>query len=450
MTPANELSRWDALLEREVEGEPLSADERVFLADYAARNPEAAEELELLRALGGALQRAPLPEEPADKALIGRVFEQGRAEQRAKVRRGMWAGGLALAAGLALWWARPHAPPSAGHANLPPTTAKVAAPAVGLTWPGELAVVDATSPQGRRIETHDVGGCFRFDGNVRACLGPHSVARITSSNGDARLLLERGTVAAELEHQVGRASFALQTGSVVVRAVGTRFGLEVAAASFLTVSAGTVEVSGDGPVYRVAAPSRTELGTHQIVPLAMNDQRALEQLLKPGVMPAPSVGVGEPAPPSVDADPSGVRGRSTVAAPSASAAAATAGELLARARAERAAGAMNDAAKSYRHLIAQYPGSAEALTARVALGQLELSALGDAAGALGHFSEYLRRGGPLEQEARYGQVRALATLGRPVEEKQAIEAFLARYPKAMQAAALQVRLRALGSATLKK
>ena len=97
---------------------------------------------------------------------------------------------------------------------------------------------------------------------------------------------------------------------------------------------------------------------------------------------------------------------------------------------------MKDAARAYRRLLAEHPTSAEAHTARVALGQLELSSLAEPAAALGHFTEYLRRGGPLEQEARYGQVRALAALGRAAEEKQAIVTFLAKYPKALQSAAL--------------
>ena len=455
MTAASELSRWDALLEREAEGEPLSADDRAFIADYAARNPEAAQELELLRALGGALQQAARGEAPGDRELIARVFEQNRAEQRAKVGRGTLAVGLALAAGLALWWARPHAMAPAERTSLPPALMQLAAPAVGVTLDGALAEANATVRQGQRIETHEAGACFRFDRNVRACFAPRSVARVTSLGTDALLSLEQGAVAAELEHQVVGASFGLQTGSVVMRAVGTRFGLQIASGSFLSVGAGTVEVTGDGPVYRVAAPSRTELGTHRIAALTADERQALDQLFNPGNgASTAAVGATEAAPRQVSASASAespvARGASAAAPPSASASGANAGELLARARAERAVGAMNDAAKSYRRLIGEYPSSAEALTARVALGQLELSALGDASGALGHFSEYLRRGGPLEQEARYGQVRALAALGRSADEKQAIEGFLAKYPRAMQSAALQQRLKTLGSATLKK
>ncbi len=444
MTSPTELARWDALLERDAAGEPLIADERAFIADYAARNPEAAEELELLRALSTALQRAPLPELAGDQQLIGRVFEQGRAEQRAKRRRGSLAIGLALAAAVALWWARPHLVPPVEQARAFSATMKLTAPAAGVALDGEVAVAETPVRQGQRIETHAAGACFQFDRNARACLGPHSVVRVASLGATVLLSLEQGVVAAELEHQVTGAAFGLQTGSVVVRAVGTRFGLEISAGSFLNVSSGVVEVSGDGPLYRVRAPSRTELGTHRILPLTISDQQALDQVLNPArVVPAPATRDAEPTPSSAAAEPAVVRSKSVVAPPSASAGAATAGELLARARTERAAGAMQDAAKSYRHLIGEYPNSAEALTARVALGQLELSAFGNASAALGHFSEYLRRGGPLEQEARYGQVRALSALGRTAEEKQAIEGFLGKYPKAMQSPALQERLKAL-------
>ena len=56
------------------------------------------------------------------------------------------------------------------------------------------------------------------------------------------------------------------------------------------------------------------------------------------------------------------------------------------------------------------------------------------------FDAYLRSGGGLVQEARYGRIRALRKLGRASEERAAIARFIADYPKSVQAASLRARL----------
>jgi ferric-dicitrate binding protein FerR (iron transport regulator) len=117
--------------------------------------------------------------------------------------------------------------------------------------------------------------------------------------------------------------------------------------------------------------------------------------------------------------------------------------LLLRARQLRTEGKMAEAARTYRRLLAQYPGHAAALAASVSLGQLELTSFGNASGALSAFDLYLKRGGPLEQEARYGKIRALAALGKSAEELREIDVFLSRYPSSVQAEALRIRRQAL-------
>jgi outer membrane protein assembly factor BamD (BamD/ComL family) len=99
-----------------------------------------------------------------------------------------------------------------------------------------------------------------------------------------------------------------------------------------------------------------------------------------------------------------------------------------------------EARSIYGRLIAQHPGSAEALAALVSLGELQLSQFGDAKAALKSFDAYVRAGGSLAQEARYGRIRALRKLGRHAEEQAAIDRFLADYPHSVQAATLRARL----------
>ena len=109
----------------------------------------------------------------------------------------------------------------------------------------------------------------------------------------------------------------------------------------------------------------------------------------------------------------------------------------------RAAGRFPEAAEAYRRLEVTLPDSAEAHASLVSLGDLELSQLGDAAAALGAFDAYLIKGGTLSQEAEFGRIGALRSLGRSAEEKQAIEGFLAQHPETLHADILRGRLRSL-------
>jgi tetratricopeptide (TPR) repeat protein len=152
-------------------------------------------------------------------------------------------------------------------------------------------------------------------------------------------------------------------------------------------------------------------------------------------------------------NPSGAAAREGALSTSASASSASAGAVLApatgthpgstpasllqEARELRADGRFADASSIYRRLLREHAGSAEARAALVSLGELQLSQLGDANGALKSFAAYLRAGGALAQEASYGKIRALRALGRNTEAQQAVAAFLSAYPQSVQAAALR-------------
>ena len=106
----------------------------------------------------------------------------------------------------------------------------------------------------------------------------------------------------------------------------------------------------------------------------------------------------------------------------------------------------HDAAADYRRLVAEFPEYAEADTARVALGELLIDRLGDAAGALQSFEAYLAHhpDGTLALEAGFGKARALRATGQTELERKALEAFLARFPEAVQAGPARQRLLELG------
>lgn len=117
--------------------------------------------------------------------------------------------------------------------------------------------------------------------------------------------------------------------------------------------------------------------------------------------------------------------------------ASSAAALLEQARALRSGRKYKQASSVYQRLLREYPGSAEARVALVLLGELQLSQLGDAVGALRSFDAYLRGGGGLSQEARYGRIRALRQLGKVDEARAASDAFLRAYPTSVQASTLR-------------
>ncbi|MGD8859491.1 MAG: hypothetical protein PVI30_05725 [Myxococcales bacterium] len=117
----------------------------------------------------------------------------------------------------------------------------------------------------------------------------------------------------------------------------------------------------------------------------------------------------------------------------------SAGELLARAQRARSERDYRGAVRAYQRLLRNHPTSGEARLAQVSLAQLQL-AQGNARAALAGFDAYGRRGGALSQEAHYGKIQALRALGRTDEERAEIRRFLARYPEALQGAALKRRL----------
>ncbi len=100
---------------------------------------------------------------------------------------------------------------------------------------------------------------------------------------------------------------------------------------------------------------------------------------------------------------------------------------LAAARAMRAAGDREGAAKIYEALIASSPRSPLARVATVSLGQLYLE-LGRPKKARAAFERYLARGaGTLSEDAAFGRLRALRALDSPALGP-ATQKFLARYP----------------------
>lgn len=111
-------------------------------------------------------------------------------------------------------------------------------------------------------------------------------------------------------------------------------------------------------------------------------------------------------------------------------------ELLQQARQQRSDKQFKAAARTYEQFLQAYPKSKKVPATLVSLAQLYQGPLSDPARALRHFDRYLQRGGPLAEEAHYGKIRALRSLGRTGKANTEIEAFLSSYPNSAYADAL--------------
>jgi TolA-binding protein len=116
-------------------------------------------------------------------------------------------------------------------------------------------------------------------------------------------------------------------------------------------------------------------------------------------------------------------------------------QIFAEANRLRRIGRPSDAIKQYTALQQQFPNSAEACAANLALGMLRLQG-GWAQAALGHFRRYLdsNSAGDLVPEALWGQAQALDSLGRHGAARQSYSTLLRRYPESAYASAARAKL----------
>jgi len=113
--------------------------------------------------------------------------------------------------------------------------------------------------------------------------------------------------------------------------------------------------------------------------------------------------------------------------------------LFASAKQAQRAGDTARALARFQRLEQRFSSSSEAQVSRVVSGSLWSSA-GAPSKALAEYDAYLKRGGPLAEEALVGRARALAALGRSAEELGCWRALLARYPTSLYAARARARL----------
>lgn len=430
-------ARWIALSDREALAEPLSADEMAFIAEHRRSCDACRREASVWQALGSAL------DDPNDVPRTPQV-DLDRASRRRW--RPLWIAAAVAAAAAATMLAahglRDRAPAVATGSRPSPVIELLDA-AVVVTKPpgavvevdGHLAVDGERLVRGSAVVARRGSACLLIDPNIHACIAQGSAVRLSDLGPHRRLELRAGRVSVELDPLPLDHSFGITTTQGSSIAIGTAFSVEVVAGEDRVVTRvmhGKVLVrAADGREQRLVAHEQTSM--HDAVPsvLPPADEEKQRALL------VASNGDDESSAPIVAAtatEPAAVR----TAVPRKSAS-----ELLVAIRERRADGHLDGAVAAYRELFERHPSSAQAHAALVSWGDLQLTGLDDPDGALASFDRYLARGGPLEEEAAFGRLRALRALGRTTAERSAIESFLERFGSGPLAPSLRERLRSL-------
>jgi hypothetical protein len=407
---SSECRRWIELSDLEAAGEVLSDEARAFQEAHVAGCAECEREAAIWRSTRPSASEAP-PEARELDAVLRDVADRGQRERFHARRRlaafALTASAFACAAAVVLWL----------RAVPKPT------PIVRGDGPARVAPANPSTSS---------ASCSQPVAGVTVCLAADTeITRRVLDAPDRVLELGRGRAVVSLSPQPTGTSFSIGTAAGKVTAVGTIFSVEIGAdgVSVARVIHGRVLVrtKTGGVAHPLRAGETLRIGENEPAPLSAADRARDMELLAVS-------GEGEPQD----------RKEASSAPPSASRAShPSQQEMLEQARAMRARQEFAAAADLYRKIHAANPQSPSGLAALVSLGELLLSSLNDAQGALDAFDAYLARGGALAQEAAFGKARALRALNRPEQERQAIERFLATYGDAPQSRVLRRRLEAL-------
>jgi ferric-dicitrate binding protein FerR (iron transport regulator) len=352
---------------------------------------------------------------------------------------------------------------------------------------------------GERIDTDDGLACIAIAGSITVCLDATSVATVSLANPKQTIVyLEKGRLLARLDRQPAGRTFLVRTAQAEVQAVGTRFSVSISEGQTqVRLHEGKLAVRAANHVASdMAAPVEAQVGDDiRLAPMpatASHDDEVLSDLstwpradtraiVRLASIPAgadvsfDNVAMGKTPVSTVLTADAHVRlsmagylpvnawiapaagatvertfTLTALAAPAESpdrparahrgAAARTPSQLLAMAQALRARGAYDECARVYRRLWSEFPGSEESQVSMISLGELELGKRNRPEAALEAFSAYLRVGGTLEREARYGRIRALRAVGRDGEADAESATFLRDYPASTQSATLRRRV----------
>jgi len=502
-----DCEHWAQLADRKAVGEELCAQDVAFMREHEATCAECAAEAAVWGGLGSIGDGESNVDEVLVDRVLKQVRETPVASNVRSISTARSRRTLALSVGFGVLAAAAAAvllvrSSTTKEARLEErVAARLTLASAGVGVDGKDVLAGQELADGANLRTGKGTACFRMAPGASACLQRGGELRIDEAfQSHGRVTLVRGKLAVSFDSKAPGGAFVIAFPQGNVTAVGTRFSVEIEQAGqaptvrvlegkvTMTLGARQQLVAADEVIEPTGARRAirdlergSERGLVGLADACRGEQAATIEVSAPSTTSAVSVDRWElgPAPLTVQVAPGehlvsadGSQSETVVAQPgtrvSVALRAATApssepgsppaasggpgevpqsaSELLQQARALRASGRLGEAAEAYRKLLRAWPRSAEARAATVSLGDVQLSQ-GDASGALRMFDGYLASGGgALAPEARYGRIRALRSLGRGSEERQAIEQFLADYPSSVQARALKPRLAELDGA----
>lgn len=369
-------------------------------------DPRSADEDEPLdETLGGLFAAAgePASLDPEDRSRSLETLEAFQQARRTRARRGWMMGGVALATASAaafLLWSGVPRPTVATEVDGAYTVA-----GGSLMLDGVVLDEGDTIPIDRWLVSRE-RACVRVPGGT-GCAKASSRLRVHETT----LELQSGTL-----DLVGNASVVI--GSATVHTSDGAFVVSVDGDErFVTARRGEVHVEGPGGSTVVPVGARYDL-SGELARAATPEVPDAEPgaVLEVAVDPVPVVGDATERAPQRRDKPAK---RET-----------NPGDFLVEARGHVASGRIGPALAAYRTLQRRHPRSVEAQAASVSIGKLELQR-GRARASLRAFGKYLKKGGALASEARWGTIRAYHRLGDVRRRDQAIEALRTADPKSV-------------------
>ena len=499
-----DCERWIALSDQAAVGEDLSSRDQTWLAQHASTCSDCGREAALYTSLRDAVGRPerlvvpPSAAHPRTRRSPMRMALAGAVALAASL-----AIVLSIIAGIAR--SRGGRTVVLAPDQAPSMTARLLFSSGGARLGAGPAQAGQPVKHGERIGTEDGLACVAMASSITVCLDAMSAATIALADPKQTIVyLEKGRLLARLDHQPAGRTFLVRTAQAEVQAVGTRFsvGISKDGQTQVRLHEGKVAVRAANHVASdLAAPVQARVGDDiRVAPMpeaASHDDDLLSglstlsrsetlriarivtipagaevsfdnvamgrtplsavlaadthvRLAMEGYVPASDwISVAEggmegdmierrftltavPAPEAQPVPPARARRETPLPSPS---------HLLAEAQALRARGAYDACARVYRRLWSEFPGSEESKVSMISLGELELGKRNRPEAALEAFSAYVRVGGTLEREARYGRIRALRAIGRDGEADAESATFLRDYPTTIQSATLRRQIR---------
>jgi ferric-dicitrate binding protein FerR (iron transport regulator) len=487
-----DCERWVALSDQAAVGQDLSGRDQAWLVQHARTCRDCGREADLYASLRDAVGRPEMLVVPSPPA---RPIARRSPVWIATLGTVALAAVVAIVAGVARnRGSRAFTPASVQE---PPLTARVLFASGSARLGSGPAQAGQSVKHGESIGTDEGLACVAIASSITVCLDAMSAATVALADPKQTIVyLEKGRLFARLDHQPTGRTFLVRTAQAEVQAVGTRFSVGVSddGQTQVRLHEGKLTVRAANQVASdLAAPVQAHVGDDiRLAPMPATasqdddllsdlstlpraDTRAIARLAS---IPAgadvwfDNVAMGKTPVSTVLGADAHVRlamagyvpvnewismaagatidrtfTLTALAAPAErpdrparahrGATAPSPSRLLAMAQALRARGAYDTCAQVYRRLCSEFPSSEESKVSMISLGELELGKRNHPVAALEAFSAYLRVGGTLEREARYGRIRALRAVGRDGEANAESATFLRDYPTSIQSATLR-------------